>query len=127
MLSHQSPRVLIAEEDKIVADLLSLTLQEIGCRVRVTSQETQIRDGLIRWKPDLLLIDLFLPGCSGLDLLREFKDMGDRLKRPIPILIISALGFREVVEQAREMGATDFILKPVDMDVFRQKALTYLP
>jgi DNA-binding response OmpR family regulator len=126
LLSQRPHRVIIAEEDKIVADLLSLTLQEMGCQVRVTSQEAQIRAGMNQWKPDLLLIDLFLPGCSGLDLLREFKMMGDRLGRPVPILVISALGFREVVEQAREMGAADFILKPVDLDVFRQKALTYL-
>jgi CheY-like chemotaxis protein len=101
-------------------------LQELGCHVKVTSQEAKIRDGMIRWKPDLLLIDLFLPGCSGLDLLREFKAMGNRLKRPIPILVISVLGFREIVEQAKELGAADFILKPVDLDVFRQKVMIYL-
>ncbi len=127
MPTHHNHRVLIAEEDKIVADLFSLTLKEMGCQVRVSSQESRIRDGLIQWKPDLLVLDLFLPGCSGLDLLREFTTLGTRLQRPIPILVVSALGFKEVVEQARELGAVDFILKPVDLDNFRQKALTYLP
>ncbi|HEX7556174.1 MAG TPA: response regulator [Leptolinea sp.] len=127
MPNIQSRRVLIAEEDKIVADLFSISLQEMGCLVRVSSQEAKIRDGLIQWKPDLLILDLFLPGCSGLDLLREFKTLGEHYRRPIPILVVSVLGFREVVEQARELGAVDFILKPVDLDNFRQKALTYLP
>lgn len=127
MHPHRSHRVLIAEEDKIVADLLLLMLQELGCQVKVSSQETQIRDEMIRWKPDLLLVDLFLPGCSGLDLLREFKLLRQKNGRPVPILVISALGFREVVEQAREMGADDFIVKPIDLDVFRQKVLNYLP
>jgi CheY-like chemotaxis protein len=120
-------RVLIAEEEKTVADLFSLSLREMGCQVRVTSREAQIRDGIIRWKPDMLLLDLFLPGCSGLDLLREFKTLGVHLGRPFPILVISAFGFREVVEQAHALGAVDFILKPVDLDNFRQKALIYLP
>ncbi len=124
---NHSHRILIAEEEKMVADLLSLSLKEMGCQVRISSQEAQIRDGIIRWKPDMLLLDLFLPGCSGLDLLREFKSIGVRLGRPIPILVVSACGFREVVEQARELGAVDFILKPVDLDNFRQKALMYLP
>lgn len=127
MHSQRAHRILIAEEDKIVADLLSLVLQELGCQVRITCQESQIRDGMLRWKPDLLLMDLFLPGCSGLDLLREFTSMGNRVRRPIPILLISAFGFREVVEQAMETGAADFILKPIDLDVFRQKIMDYLP
>jgi CheY-like chemotaxis protein len=125
--SQQPHRVLIAEEDKIVADLLTLMLQELGCQVRVTSQEREIREGMFRWKPDLLLVDLFLPGCSGLDLLREFKTSRHKIGRSIPIMVISALGFREVVEQARALGADDFIVKPVDLDVFRQKVLNFLP
>lgn len=120
-------RILIAEEEKSIADLFSLSLKEMGCQVRITCREEQIRDGIIRWKPDMLLLDLFLPGCSGMDLLREFKTLGASLGRPFPILVISALGFREVVEQSRELGAVDFILKPVDLDNFRQKVLLYLP
>jgi two-component system, NtrC family, nitrogen regulation response regulator NtrX len=127
LLSHYSHRVLIAEDDRVIADLLSLTLQEMGCQVKITNQEDKIRAGIIQWKPDLVLIDLFLPSCSGLDLLKEFIKMGEKLKRPIPILVISSLGFREVVEQAKELGAADFILKPIDLDVFRQKAMSFLP
>lgn len=127
MPAIQAQKVLIAEEERITADLLSITLQELGCQIRVTSQETKIRDGFLHWKPDLLLLDLFLPGCSGLDLLREFHHLEARKEKTTPIMVVSSLGFREVVEQARELGAVDFILKPVDVDNFRQKALLYLP
>ncbi|GAP22489.1 response regulator [Leptolinea tardivitalis] len=124
---NRSNRVLIAEEDKCVADLLSLSLRELGCQVKITCQQNEIREGVIRWKPDMLLLDLILPGCSGLDLLREFHQLGNRLGRPFPILVVSALGFREVVQQAKALGAVDFILKPIDLDNFRQKVLMYLP
>lgn len=127
MPAIQAPKVLIAEEERITADLLSITLQELGCQVKVTSQEIMIRDGFLHWKPDLLLLDLFLPGCSGLDLLREFRHLEARMGRTTLIMVVSSLGFREVVEQARELGAIDFILKPIDVDNFRQKALMYLP
>ena len=102
---------MIAEDERIVADLLSISLQEMGCQVRITNKEAEIRDGIVRWKPDLLLLDLFMPGCSGLDLLREYISLGIKLGRPIPILVVSAMGFREVVEQARELGAADFVSK----------------
>lgn len=123
---HNAYRVLIAEEDKLVADLLSLVLRELGCEVRITSREDQIRDGMLQWKPDLLLLDLFLPGCSGLDLLREFKILEKQNDRLVPVLVISSLGFREVVDQARESGAVDFVVKPIDLDVFRNKVMKLL-
>jgi CheY-like chemotaxis protein len=122
----QSRRVLIAEEDKMVADLFSLSLREMGCHVKIECKELQIRDAVTRWKPDLLLLDLFLPGCSGLALLREFSQTVTKAGKQLPILVVSSLGFKEVVEQARKLGAVDFVLKPVDLDNFRQKALTYL-
>jgi response regulator of citrate/malate metabolism len=40
--------------------------------------------------------------------------------------VVSSLGFKEVVEQARKLGAIDFVLKPVDLDNFRRKAITCL-
>lgn len=119
-------RVLIAEEDKVVADLFALSLGELGCQVKIEHREIQIRNTLDRWKPDLLLLDLFLPGCSCLSLLREFSQTTTRAGKQLPILVVSSMGFKEVVEQARKLGAVDFVLKPVDLDNFRRKAITYL-
>ena len=126
MPSVSTHRVLIAEEDKIVADLFALSLREMGCQIKIEYKEQAIRDAVLRWKPDLLLLDLFLPGCSGLDLLREFSQTTTKAGKQLPILVVSSLGFKEVVEQARKLGAIDFVLKPVDLDNFRRKALTCL-
>ncbi len=126
MPSVSSRRVLIAEEDKLVADMFALSLGEMGCQIKIEYKEQAIRDAVLRWKPDLLLLDLFLPGCSGLDLLREFSQTTTKAGRQLPILVVSSLGFKEVVEQARKLGAIDFVLKPVDLDNFRRKALTCL-
>lgn len=126
MSSVSTRRVLIAEEDKIVADLFALCLREMGCQIKIEYKEKAIRDAVLRWKPDLLLLDLFLPGCSGLDLLREFSQTTTKAGRQLPILVVSSLGFKEVVEQARKLGAIDFVLKPVDLDNFRRKAITCL-
>lgn len=126
MHSVPTRRVLIAEEDKIVADLFALSLREMGCQIKIEYKEQPIRDAVLRWKPDLLLLDLFLPGCSGLDLLREFSQTTTKAGKQLPILVVSSMGFREVVEQARKLGAIDFVLKPIDLDNFRRKALTCL-
>jgi CheY-like chemotaxis protein len=119
-------RVLVAEEDKMVADLFALSLSEMGCQVKIEYREAQIRNAVERWKPDLILLDLFLPGCSGLSLLREFSQTTTKAGKQLPILVVSSMGFKEVVEQARKLGAVDFVLKPVDLDNFRRKAITYL-
>ncbi len=64
--------------------------------------------------PDLLLLDILLPQMNGLDVLKQAnseKIMGEQ-----PILLLSSLAYREIVEQALQMGATDFIIKPFNVD-----------
>jgi DNA-binding response OmpR family regulator len=109
------PTILIVENDPLQRDLINLALSRIDCEV-ITVQDGQ--DALIWFEniqPELILLDLFLPQMSGLDIIARLKEDG-KLHRTT-VIAISALGFPEVVEQAQEAGAYDFLVKPIDSEL----------
>jgi DNA-binding response OmpR family regulator len=119
--------ILIVEDDRVVAELVTLILERSGFSVSKASRFVEAMSLIESIRPKLVLLDLFLPGWSGLDLLEEMKRSG--LLSKTKVLIISALGYREVVQQAIMLGADDFLVKPFDMEMLTDKVkkLTDLP
>ena len=64
---------------------------------------------LERWKPDIILLDLILPGVDGFEILSRIKK-DDRLK-DIPVIVLSNLGQQEDIDRAMSLGAQDFMVK----------------
>jgi CheY-like chemotaxis protein len=111
--------ILVVEEDRPLADLLVLSLERFGHTVKATYRASEALGLIAEVKPDLVLIDIFLTGINGLDLLRTLKMNGDLEK--LNVIMLSSYGFKEVVQQAMLLGAGDFIVKPVDVDALAQK------
>jgi DNA-binding response OmpR family regulator len=115
--------VLIVEADPVQKDIIRLALSRLGWQVSVTADAGEARSLIAEEAPDLLILDTFLPGIHGLDLLRQMKT--DRLLEATDVVVISAFGFQEIVRQAIQLGARDFLVKPLDVDLFldRMKGL----
>jgi DNA-binding NtrC family response regulator len=111
--------VLLVEDDRVVADLVTLTLGRAGLNVKCTNNPEDVFRLVDEIHPTLILLDLFLPGCNGLDLLEKMKVDGKL--DDLPVIIISAYGFMEVLQQAILMGAKDFIVKPFNTDLLMMK------
>lgn len=111
--------VLLAEDDRAVRDLIVLALERLNCRV-ITADNGATALALVRvHRPQLVLLDILLPQLNGLEVLRQ---LGDRaLLDHVPVIVISALGYREVVQQALKAGAKDFVLKPFDVGLLTGK------
>ncbi|RMF29355.1 MAG: response regulator, partial [Chloroflexi bacterium] len=62
--------------------------------------------------PDLILLDLMMPGISGQEVLRRLKQ--SRVTAHIPVIIVSAKSSRQVIEAAHKAGAIEFLVKPFD-------------
>lgn len=99
--------ILIVDDDRDIRDLLSEYLQKQGYRVSVASDGRSMRIALSRSAPDLIVLDLMLPGDDGLTLCREVRAQSD-----IPIIMLTARG--EEVDRivGLEMGADDYLSKP---------------
>ncbi len=106
---NQAPSILLVEDDLILQEMYRIRLEQAGFRVtELVSGEEALR-AIANNKFDLVLLDIMLPGVSGLDVLAELKD-NDSTK-DLPVIMLSALSTDEDKMRGREFGATDYIAK----------------
>lgn len=104
------PTILLIEDEEDIAALIKLQAEMSGYKLHV---EVDGLNGLLavkREKPDLVILDLMLPGQSGLDVCRKMKN-DDELKN-IPVIMISAKSEEIDVVLGLELGADDYVTKP---------------
>jgi DNA-binding response OmpR family regulator len=103
-----STRILLVEDEPALARGLSDNFRDEGYDVRIVARGDQVLGAIHDVRPDLLVLDVMLPGRSGLDVLRDLRAAGDRL----PVLVLTAKG--DVVDRVvgLELGADDYLPKP---------------
>jgi len=113
--------VLILEPNILQCNLIKMALQRYDMQPLVCEEIATLRDLLVQHIPELLLVDTHLPGQNGLDLVKELYAEGflNRTK----VFIISSLGYQEIVQKAVKAGASDFLVKPLDMDLLVTRIL----
>ncbi|MDD9990826.1 MAG: response regulator [Rhodospirillales bacterium] len=103
----EPPRILVVDDDPRVLRFVRDTLTEAGYAPLVTGAPDDLA-GLIRAeRPQLVLLDLLLPGRDGIELLQEVPELSD-----LPVIFISGYGRDETIARAFELGADDYIVKP---------------
>ena len=116
--------VLVVEDDPIIRDLVRLGFKRLDCRVIIARDGYEGLMILQSHRPTLILLDILLPHVNGLDILK-FVTNDEELQKT-PVVIMSALGYQEIVEKAMLMGAADFIVKPFKVDSFSDRMLGIL-
>lgn len=101
------PNIMIIDDDASISDMLSEALSEKGYAVQTAYSGTEALMLLSQSKPDLILLDLMLPGLSGEELLPKIKE--------IPVIVVSAKA--DVTDKVGLLlgGAADYITKPFDL------------
>ena len=102
-------KILIVDDDNNIAELISLYLTKECYDTKIVNDGEQALIAFEHYKPNMLLLDLMLPGIDGYQVCREI-----RAKSDVPIIMLSAKG--EVFDKVLglELGADDYILKPFD-------------
>ncbi len=103
-------RILVAEDDPDIASLLALYLQKAGFEADVVSSGREVVPRIRKTPPDLLLLDLMLPGVDGLEVCRAVRS--DQNTASIPIIMVTAKGEESDRIVGLELGADDYITKP---------------
>lgn len=106
---NESARVLVVDDDPGLRELLQQYLTREGCRVEAVADGVAMRAAIARLPPDLIVLDLMLPGEDGLSLVRSLRNSNEV---ELPIIMLSARG--EDVDRivGLEMGADDYLAKP---------------
>jgi len=102
-------KILVIEDEKTLRFLLNQTLVEEGFEVEEAIDGEEGIQKLKESKPDLILLDLLLPGIDGFEVLSRIKRDSD--SESIPVIILSNLGQEEEVERGLKLGAIDYLIK----------------
>jgi two-component system response regulator RegX3 len=102
-----STHVLVVEDEASFADALTVGLEREGFRVTTVADGAQALRSFEHTDPDLVLLDLMLPGVSGLDVCREI-----RARSSVPIIMVTAKGEELDTVLGLEIGADDYVTKP---------------
>lgn len=101
--------ILIIEDDKFLRELISRKLLSDGFKIEEAIDGEEGLRKIEEVKPDLILLDLILPGLDGFEVLERIKD--NPSTSAVPVLIFSNLGQRDEIERGLKLGAVDFLVK----------------
>lgn len=106
----ESPQILIIEDEPDIIELMKFHLQREGYTVGHTCDTQDIQTKVQTMQPQLIILDLMLPGVNGYDICKQLKQ--NPLTQPIPILIVSAKVEEADIVTGLELGADDYLNKP---------------
>ncbi|MBF2000849.1 MAG: response regulator [Synechococcales cyanobacterium C42_A2020_086] len=109
---------LVVEDSMTDMQILTRCLQQSGITVLVAQSGEEAMAAIARQRPDVVVLDVVLPGCSGFEVCRELK--GDMATRDIPIVICSTKGSEMDRFWGMKQGADAYLAKPIDQDEFVQ-------
>jgi len=105
--------ILIADDDKAVVMLVSELLRKNGFHVVPAYDSMQAMVGARQTKPRLVILDISMPGGSGMDVLKKLKTMSTT--KQIPVLILTGNTDAKMKDLCMDLGAADYLAKPVDL------------
>ena len=106
------PAVLIIDDEEGIRESLSGIFEDEGYTVFTASSGEEALKVLKEQSPDLIMLDVWLPGIDGIQTLKEIKNM----KPDLPVIIISGHGNIELAVKATKTGAYDFLEKPLSLE-----------
>jgi PAS domain S-box-containing protein len=109
---------LVVEDSATAAGQLARYLRELGAEVEVSAQGTATAARAIALQPNVIILDILLPGQSGWDVLQALK--AEPRTRAIPVIVVSVV---DEPARARELGAAAFLLKPISRTAFMEALL----
>jgi CheY-like chemotaxis protein len=113
LYSNEPKKVLLIEDNDVNRMLLSDYLGYSGYNVKSLSNGTAFFSTIENFQPDLMILDLKLPGIDGYCLLERIQQQPDLSK--IPIIVVSAFAFKAEKERAINLGARRYFVKPINL------------
>jgi len=107
-------RVLIVDDEPLLADYHSTVLKQAGMATAVVTEPSRAMEVLVDFRPELILMDVYMPGCSGMELANVIRQ--DETYIDIPIVYLSSETDIDRQLEALGRGGDDFLIKPIQAD-----------
>ena len=120
-------KILVIDDDLNIQEILENVLSELGYKIDLASDGSQALKRINQDKPDLIIMDIRLPDIDGISLCRQIRQLKETSE--MPILMLTALSDLTTYHDAKLFGAVDYIVKPFDLDLLREKIekILFLP
>jgi two-component system, NtrC family, response regulator AtoC len=112
MATQGARHILVADDDAAIRELLKAFLEDSDYTVSEAATGQEASDALKEGQYDLVLLDMRMPGMTGLDVLKQFREKQGEL----PVILMTAHGSPNVAIQASSLGAYGYITKPFELD-----------
>lgn len=107
--------IIVADDDPIFAGLLRMTLEDDGHVVGSLSDGRSAVEALKLKRPDLAILDVNMPGCSGVEVVRQLREC--EATREMPVIMLTARNGATDINIAAHAGADEYLSKPLDPDL----------
>jgi DNA-binding response OmpR family regulator len=115
--------ILVADDEMIMLKTIELRLKKDGHNVIICQDGREALKKIEESSPDLIITDIMMPFLSGLEIIGAVKKEGKK----IPIIVLSAMGQENVVLEAFQLGADDYITKPFSPNELSMRVKRYIP
>ena len=120
-MKRDTLHVLVLEPNHLQRDLIKMSLARNKMKAIVCNDPDSLRQQLLEHMPDVLLIDTYLPGRNGLDLIDQLNS--EVLLQRTKVFFLSSMGYPEIVQKAARLGASGFLVKPLNTDLLVNRIL----
>lgn len=113
-------KILIIEDDRVLVEALKFELKEQKYNISVSLEGDGAYEKVLKERPDIILLDLVLPGTHGFEILKKIKENSET--KNIPVIVATNLGEESDKKKAMGLGAEDYFVKAsVDLDQLSEK------
>jgi CheY-like chemotaxis protein len=102
-------KILLVEDDVFLVKVYKSLLEKEGYSVIVLTDGVEVIDTVRKERPDLVILDLIMPGKDGFDVLGDLK--GDSKTKNIPVYVLTVLRTKEDIKKVKNLGADEYIVK----------------
>jgi two-component system KDP operon response regulator KdpE len=107
----QGARILVVDDEPQIRHSLQTNLEKRNYDVTTAASAEEALEAIARKNPDVIIVDLILPGLDGIELTRRIREQS-----PVPIIVLSAIGDEHKKVDALESGADDYVTKPFGLE-----------
>jgi CheY-like chemotaxis protein len=117
-------KILLADDDRVLTHLLSSRLRAKGVETFVAHDAMQALMSAMRSPPDVIVLDIQMPGGTGIEALKKLK--GSARTSSIPVVVLSGSVEPDASRAVKALGAIEFLLKPIDPDALYKVLCTVM-